>query len=350
MRYQAIDPPVQGTSTFPALSRVAVVIPCYRVSRHILPLLAAIPAEVQAIYVVDDCCPESTADLVEQGCSDPRVVVLRHGENQGVGGAMATGFRRAVGDGAEIVVKLDGDGQMDPALLPQFILPILWGRADYTKGNRFFNVEDVRAMPKVRLLGNVVLSFIMKLSTGYWSIFDPNNGYIAVDARVLSRIPFDKIDRRYFFESDMLFRLNTLRARVVDIPMQAVYGSERSGLSPLRSIPTFLKKHCVNFGKRILYNYFLRDFSLATLELLFGSFLFLFGTVFGAETWIENGVAGRVSSAGTVMIGVLPMMMGLQLLLAFVGFDMANVPAEPIAPLLQKTEPRTDREPAFQMV
>jgi glycosyltransferase involved in cell wall biosynthesis len=330
--------------------RVAVVIPCYRVARHIIDLLGSLGPEVHSIYVVDDLCPEGTADLVERGCADPRVTVVRHDENVGVGGAMVTGFRRALDDGADIVVKMDGDGQMDPALLPQFLLPIAWGRADYAKGNRFFNIEDVKAMPKMRIFGNIALSFVTKLSTGYWSLFDPNNGYLAIDARVLARIPLDKIANDYFFESDMLFRLSTVRARVVDVPMQAVYGSEESSLRPLRSIPTFLRKHAVNFGKRVVYNYFLRDFSLATLELVFGSLLFLFGIAFGAVTWLENGLAGRITTTGTVMIAVLPIMMGLQLLLAFVGFDMANVPAEPIAPLLRKPEPASRRPGPFHAV
>ena len=336
MSFQTLDQSMKLGVPLPTLARVAVVIPCYRVSRQILPLLALIGPEATHIYVVDDCCPDRTGDLVERGSADPRVVVLRHERNRGVGGAMITGFRRALADGADIVVKLDGDGQMDPTLLPQFLAPIAWGQADYVKGNRFFNMEDVKGMPKGRILGNVALSFITKLSTGYWSLFDPNNGYVAIDARVLARMPLDKVAERYFFESDMLFRLNTLRARVLDLPMQAVYAGEPSSLNPLRSIPTFLGRHMRNFGKRIVYNYFLRDFSLATLELVFGALLLMFGIAFGAFTWIENGMADRITSSGTVMLAVLPIMSGLQLLLAFVGFDMANVPSEPIAPLLRK--------------
>ena len=340
MSFQSLDLPTAAPA-MPGLARVAVVIPCYRTSRHILDLIGAIGPEAERIYVVDDCCPEGTADLVERECHDQRVSVLRHDANKGVGGAMVTGLRRALEEGADIVVKLDGDGQMDPALLPQFLLPIIWGHADYVKGNRFFNVEDVKGMPKGRILGNIALSFISKLSTGYWSLFDPNNGYVAIDARILARIPLDKIEQRYFFESDMLFRLNTLRARVVDVPMQARYADEASSLRPIRSIPTFLSKHLANLGKRIAYNYFLRDFSLATLELLFGSLFLIFGIGFGAATWIENGIAGRITTTGTVMIAVLPIMTGLQLLLAFVGFDMANVPAEPISARLSRRPPQT---------
>ncbi len=154
---------------------IAVVIPSYRVVKHILGVLSAIGPEIWRIYVIDDKCPEGSGDYVEDNCIDTRVVVLRHGTNQGVGSAVMTGYRAAIADGADIIVKVDGDGQMDPALIPNFIEPILAGEADYTKGNRFFYLEEIRAMPKVRLFGNAVLSFMTKLSSGYWDVFDPTN-------------------------------------------------------------------------------------------------------------------------------------------------------------------------------
>lgn len=317
-----------------ARPRVAVVIPAYRVSGQIVDLIARIGDECRLIYVVDDKCPDQSGDLVERHVNDARVQVLTHAENQGVGGAMITGFRRAIADGADIVVKIDGDGQMDPRLISQFVKPIVGGRADYAKGNRFFNIEDVKAMPRTRLLGNVVLSFMTKLSSGYWSLFDPNNGYVAIDARVLATLPLDKVSKRYFFESDMLFRLNIARARVVDVPMQAIYADETSSLKPLHMVPTFLRRHCANAFKRIFYSYFLRDFSLASIELLVGISMLLFGIVFGVATWISNSEAGVVSTTGTVMLSVLPLLLGVQLLLAFIGYDVANVPQEPIGPLL----------------
>lgn len=321
--------------------RVAVVIPCYRVKNQILDVIQKIGPECSVIYVVDDRCPESTYALVEEACDDPRVVVIRHEVNQGVGGAVLTGFRRAIADGVDIVVKIDGDGQMDPRLLPKFIDPILHGQADYTKGNRFFNIDDVKSMPRDRLFGNVVLSFLTKASSGYWTIFDPTNGYVAVSVRVLELMDLDKIARRYFFESDMLFRLNTVRARVLDIPMQAVYADETSSLRPSKVIKEFLWRNAKNTVKRIFYNYFLRDFSIASIELVVGLAFFLFGVVFGGFTWIQNAAAGVVSSTGTVMLSALPIILGLQLLLSFIGYDIANTPSVPIHPLLTK---KTDNE------
>jgi glycosyltransferase involved in cell wall biosynthesis len=309
---------------------IAVVIPCHCVSAQILGLLTRIGPEVDRIYVVDDACPEGTGALVQAQCQDPRVRVLRHTVNQGVGGAVMTGYRAALLEGMLVMVKLDGDGQMNPALIPLFVSPILCGQADYTKGNRFFDLTHIGEMPVVRLIGNALLSFMAKLSTGYWNLFDTTNGYTAIHAKVARRISFDKVSRRYFFETDMLFRLNTIRAVVVDIPMDACYGSERSGLRVHRVVGEFLLKHLRNFGKRVIYNYFLRDMTVASLELVFGFGLVVFGMVFGAYHWILGLHLGVAAPLGTIMLAALPTLLGLQMLLAFVGFDVANVPRRPI--------------------
>jgi glycosyltransferase involved in cell wall biosynthesis len=305
---------------------IAVVIPSYRVHKHILDVIAGIGPEVQRIYVIDDKCPDGSGNYVEANCNDPRVVVLRHEINQGVGGAVMTGYRAAIADGAEVIVKLDGDGQMDPSLILNFIEPILAGEADYTKGNRFFDLEEIRAMPKIRLFGNAVLSFMTKLSSGYWDLFDPTNGYTAIHADVARHLPFAKISQRYFFETDMLFRLNTQRAVVVDIPMDARYGDEVSNLKVSKILGEFLFKHTRNFIKRIFYNYYLRDMSLASIELPLGVLLFTFGVSFGGWQWFNAVRADIATPAGTVMLAALPTLMGLQLVLAFLSYDIASVP------------------------
>lgn len=318
---------------------VAVVIPCHRVSRHILPLLAAIGREVRHIVVVDDRCPENTGALVAALCRDPRVTVVTHDVNQGVGGAVISGYRRALELGARIVVKLDGDGQMDPALIPNFIGPIIDGQADYTKGNRFTNIEDVRAMPPARLFGNAVLSFFTKASSGYWTLFDPTNGYTAIHAAVLERLPLDKIDRRYFFESDMLFRLGTVRACVMDVPMTAVYGDEESGLKIGRVLGPFLRCNLANCAKRIVYNYALRDFSIASVQLVLGLAMLAFGLVFGGCAWAQSIHSGATASTGTVMLAGLPVIVGMQLVLSFLAFDIAATPGRALHPLLSPRRP-----------
>lgn len=306
--------------------RLCVVIPAFRVRRHVLEVIAGIGPEVQRIFVVDDACPEGSGDLVEAECRDARVRVLRHAQNGGVGAAMVTGYRAALDDGADIVVKLDGDGQMDPALIPDFVAPIAAGQADYTKGNRFFHLEGLSAMPRVRLVGNAVLSFMNKISSGYWDIFDPTNGYTAVHADILRWLPLDKLHRGYFFETDMLFRLNILRAVVWDVPMRARYGDEVSNLRISRVIGDFLVRHVRNFVKRIFYNYYLRDLSIASLELPLGLAGVVAGITLGSYHWIRSASVGIPTTAGTVMLAALPLLAGLQLLLAFVHYDIASVP------------------------
>jgi dolichol-phosphate mannosyltransferase len=309
---------------------IAVVIPCYRVTRHILAVIAAIGPEVQRIYVVDDLCPDQSGALVRAACTDPRVTVLEHKENQGVGGAVMTGYTAAIADGAEVIVKVDGDGQMDSTLIPRFVAPILDGEADYTKGNRFYDLEQIGSMPPLRLIGNAELSLMTKLSSGYWDLFDPTNGFTAIHADAARRLPFARISRRYFFETDMLFRLNTLRAVVVDVPMDAVYGDEVSNLKISRIVTEFAAKHVRNFFKRLFYNYYLRNMSLASIELPLGVAMVLFGSIYGVSHWWYSLRHDMVTPAGTVMVAALPLIMGTQLILAFLAYDISSVPRRAI--------------------
>jgi dolichol-phosphate mannosyltransferase len=314
--------------------RIAAVVPCYRVGRAVLDVIRRIGPEVERIYCVDDCCPDASGALIEREANDPRVRVLRNTQNLGVGGAMRTGYRAAIADGMTIAVKIDGDGQMAPELLPRLVKPILDGEADYVKGNRFFSIDQVRGMPPVRIFGNAALSFATKLSTGYWSLFDPTNGYTAIHTAVLAELPLDRIADRYFFESDMLFRLNIARARVIDMPMAAVYGNEKSNLKISRVLIPFAMGHLRNLLTRVFYNYFLRDFQIASLELLLGTIATTFGTIVGAYLWIENGVHGVYTQPGPVMIAALPILTGIQLLLAFFNFDIHAEPSRAIYPNL----------------
>ncbi len=327
-----INPHIRDSSYDVAIysDTVAVVIPCYKVVQHILSVISGIPKQIELIYVIDDACPESSGKFVQENVTDPRVQVLFHSENQGVGGAVITGYQAAIEDGADIIVKIDGDGQMDPSLIQNFIGPILTREADYTKGNRFFDLEEIRAMPKLRIFGNAVLSLMTKLSSGYWDLFDPTNGYTAIDRNVAQLIPFKKISRRYFFETDMLFRLNTIRAVVVDIPIAAKYGNEVSNLKISRILREFFFKHIRNFGKRIFYNYYLRDMSLASIELPLGLAMLVFGVVFGGHHWMNSWQTGVPTSAGTVMLSAMPILMGFQLVLAFLAYDISSVPQRPL--------------------
>ena len=311
-------------------SHIAAVIPCYKVDKTIINLLKQIGPEVTSIYCVDDKCPQNSGTLIESEVSDPRVKVLYHENNTGVGGAVITGYTAALEDGADIIVKLDGDGQMDPLLIGSFVRPILEGRADYTKGNRFFRIEDVMEMPRVRIIGNAILSFFSKLSSGYWNIFDPANGYTAIHRNVISNLPLEKISKGFFFESDMLFRLNTIRAVVVDIPIMSRYGTEISNIKIYKIIVPFLVRHLMNFIKRIFYDYYLRNFNLASIELLVAVPLFCFGFTYGSYHWMLSAIQNIPATAGTVMLSGLPILAGLQLVISFFNFDISNVPQNPI--------------------
>jgi len=311
------------------LPRIAVVIPCFRVKQQILTVLSKIGQETTAIYCIDDKCDQGSGEFILANVKDPRVHVIFRPQNGGVGAATITGYRRALEDQCDIIVKLDGDGQMDPLLIPKISRPVLRGEADYAKGNRFYNLDSLIRMPAIRILGNAVLSLFSKLSSGYWQITDPTNGFTAIDARLAETIPLDLLSQRYFFESDLLFRLSTFKAMVVDVPMDSIYGNEVSNLHITKETFSFLKGHTINFIKRIFYNYFLRDFSMATIVLMLGLGLFTFGFIYGLDKLIHS--SGIAASPGIVMLAALPVIVGMQFLLAFLSYDIANMPSRPIS-------------------
>jgi len=310
--------------------KIAVVIPCYRVKKYILEVIKAIGPEVNKIYIVDDYCPLKTGEFASRNCHDKRVNVIYHDTNLGVGASTISGYKKAMEDNMDIIVKLDGDGQMNPALIPNFVIPIIHNEADYTKGNRFYSLEKIRTMPTVRIIGNASLSFLNKISSGYWDLFDPTNGYTAVHSNILKELPLFKISQRYFFESDMLFRLNTLRAVVLDIPMNAVYEDEKSNLNIRTAFFEFLFNHIKNLFKRIFYNYFLRDMSIASFEIILGFILVAFGLFFGGWHWLHSFHEKIQTPLGTIMLSSISIIIGIQFLLSFLAYDIYSVPKRPI--------------------
>lgn len=320
-----------------------VVIPAYRAAATILPVIEAIGPEIDLIVIVDDCCPEGTALCVASRCSDPRVVVLRHDSNQGVGGAFLTGMRYAIERGADIIVKIDADGQMNPAQVSALIHPIVIGQADYVKGDRFFFLTNATSMPRVRLLGNLALSFLAKLSSGYWTIMDPTNGFFAIHARVAELLDAERIAKRFFFETDLLFHLGLVRAKVVEFPMRASYGNEVSNLRISQQLAPFLAGHVRNTFRRILYRYFFRDLSLASFELVAGMALFGFGLLFGLYHWWA-APPDQLVPTGTIMIAALTFLIGFQLILAFLNYDISASPREPLHPFLGRSRHGTTAE------
>lgn len=312
-----------------ALPVIAVVIPAYRASAAIKQVLAEIPAWVAHIIVVDDASPDDTAEVV-RWLTDPRLHLVRHEVNQGVGGAVLSGYEQACALGAEIIVKMDSDGQMNPAWLPALIEPLQRGEADYVKGNRFLHMRELTQMPLLRRIGNLGLSFLTKAASGQWHIFDPTNGYTAMPAALVPLLNRDRIHRRYFFESSMLLELGWHRAVVRDVYIPARYGAEQSSLSEWDALVTFPGLLLRGLLRRIIVQYFLRDFTTVSLFLLIGNLALWFGLGWGGYHWYLSSQQGVVASTGTVMIAVLPIILGFQLLLQALAIDIQDVPREPI--------------------
>ena len=310
---------------------IYVVIPTYKCSTTILRVLHEIPSYIDRILVIDDKCPENSGKLVLDNVSDPRVVVIFNNENLGVGGATKSGYLEILKTKeSAIVVKLDGDDQMNSDLISKMVEPLIKLKADYVKGNRFNNINSILTMPKLRIIGNLVLTFLSKLSSGYWQVFDPTNGFVAVSTDILRLVPLNKVSNRYFFESDMLFRLNLISAVVVDFPMDSKYGQEKSNLKIWKVALEFPVKHFVNFFKRICYNYYLRDFTLASLELPLGLVLTTYGTILGIINFLQNASINTPTPIGTLMLVSMSILVGLQLLLGFASYDVNNSPKTPI--------------------
>jgi glycosyltransferase involved in cell wall biosynthesis len=209
--------------------RVAVVVRAFNEERLISDALRTLPHFVDFAIVVDDASTDRTAEVATtQG--HPGLEVIRHPVNRGVGAATLTGMRRAIELGAEISVSMDGDGQMHPRHLPALLDPLCEGTHDFAKGNRITQMSSWHGMPPTRVLGNLLMSALIKPASGYWHISDPLNGYTAITTRTLQELPLHRIRADYSFETDMLIKLGTIGARVVEIPMPAIYGAEISGI------------------------------------------------------------------------------------------------------------------------
>jgi glycosyltransferase involved in cell wall biosynthesis len=304
---------------------IVVVIPSYKVSKHILEVIKDIPEFVSYIIVIDDKCPQNSGKIAESS-DDKRVIVCYHEVNQGVGGAVVTGYKKAMELGADIVVKIDGDGQMDVNYMQQLIEPLIDGKADYTKGNRFADFKALRQMPKIRLLGNSGLSFLVKASSGYWNMMDPTNGYTAINKHALGELDLDALAKRYFFESDMLINLNIENAVVKDVEIPAKYGDEESSLSIIKTLFGFPPKLFKGLCKRIFLKYFVYDFNMLSVYLIMGLPMVLFGFIFGTYHWINSSIQNIETPVGTVMLAVLPIILGTQFLLQAIQIDMNNIP------------------------
>jgi glycosyltransferase involved in cell wall biosynthesis len=316
---------------------VAAVVPAYKEEAHIKTVITTMPDYVDHIIVVDDCSPDRTSDEA-LGTQDPRLTLIRHEVNKGVGGAVISGHRRAIALGADVAVVMAGDAQMDPRYLPNLLDAVTDGGYGFAKANRFFRIGSYEGMPRHRVFGNVVLSFITKFASGYWHLFDPQNGYTAVRTSVLSELPLERIANRYSFENDLLINLNIRQVSAVDVPIPALYGAEVSSIKLSRVVPELLGLFFMGFCRRVWYRYVLWSFSPIALLLAFGLVLTFVGAVAGV--WIFLMARGLAApTAGTVLLSVTPLVLGTQMLVAALQLDIQESPDKPDLPPFER---RTD--------
>ena len=292
---------------------VICVIPAYNVQDQIRRTVEGICNIVDFIIVVDDCSEDKTRGVLAQ-INDERLILVKNDHNMGVGGATINGFLKGLELQGDIFVKVDGDDQMDTEKMEELITPLLQGY-DYAKANRFLHSKELNHMPIPRLIGNFFLTFLTKIASGYWNIFDPQNGYFAITRNKLALLPLNKLHNRYFFENDILVNLNINRAKVCDVPIAARYADEKSSLKIWKIMLYFPPLLAKKYLMRIYKKYILYDFSVIGFFYIVGLILMTFGFLFGGYHWIKSVWMEMVTTTGTVMIAVLPIILGFQLFL-----------------------------------
>jgi glycosyltransferase involved in cell wall biosynthesis len=303
---------------------VSISVPAHNEEALIQKVITTMPEFVDHIVIVDDRSDDATADKA-RAIGDPRVDVIRHEVNKGVGGSIMTAHRKGLELGADLFVVMAGDAQMDPDYLPSLLDPLVDDDFGFSKANRFFSMDSFRGMPGHRVFGNVILSFMTKLASGYWNLFDPQNGYTALTRGALERLDLDRIAETYEFENDLLINLNILDVRAVDVPIPAMYGEEVSGMRLGRVIPRITRLLFRGFWKRLLWKYVFRSFSPIALFFFVGMALVAWGVLFGVWVlWHTLGPA--TASTGTVLISVVPFIIGIQLLLNALTLDIQQSP------------------------
>lgn len=308
-------------------AKICVIIPAYNASQTIRLVISTLPEWVDQIIVVNDCSRDDTSGTLDE-LSDRRLTVLTHEKNCGVGGAMKSGYAEGLKGEGDIFVKVDSDGQMDPNQIHRLLDPIIAKEFNYTKGNRFLHTKQLKAMPVLRRIGNFVMSFLSKIATGFWNIFDPTNGFTAISRQTLELIDLNQLDDTYYFETSLLEALYLVRAPIKDVSIHAIYNGEKSYLSETKVLFQFPVKMIGTFFNRIHLTYFMQDFNAVSIFLVVGSISLLFGFIWGVIQWRIASLANTPASTGTIMVAVLPIFLGIQLLLEAIVLDTQNIPKE----------------------
>lgn len=307
---------------------IAVVIPFYNAANEILSVVSKLPDYITSVIIVDDKSPAPLPSEAIIQAINPKIAIyfLSNEMNMGVGGATKKGFKHAIEIGSEIIIKVDADDQMDLNFIPQLINPLIRNAADVSKGNRFRDFKAIKKMPLFRRMGNLILSFLIKSATGYWNNFDPTNGFIAIKTEVLEKLNFSNLSNRYYFETSLLSELYFEKAKIKDVSMPAIYGDEKSNMQLWKMPFVFGFRLIRTFIKRIVKEYYLYDFNIGSLYLLVGLPLFLFGVIFGIYEWIYYVSINTFAPTGTIMIVTLTIILGFQLLLQAIQYDIINAP------------------------
>jgi glycosyltransferase involved in cell wall biosynthesis len=303
---------------------VAAVVPAWREERLIAKVITTMPDLVDHIVVVDDCSPDGTSDKA-RATGDPRLTLIRHEVNKGVGGSIVTGHKKAMELGADVMVVMAGDAQMDPDYLPVLLDPIVDDGYGFTKANRFYSATSFDGMPRLRVFGNITLTFMTKAASGYWNLVDPQNGYTAVTRAALERIPLDRVAERYDFENDLLVWLNIADVRAKDVPIPAVYGDEISTLNVGTIVPRVTWTLFKGFWRRMWRKYILWSFSPVALLLLWGMFLLALSAVPGIFA-IWSALHGDSPTSGTVLLAVTPFLCGFWMVIQALVLDIMATP------------------------
>ncbi len=303
--------------------RVAVVVPAHDEEALIGTTLAGIPAFVDRIVVVDDCSNDATAERA-RASGDPRVVVVSHDRNRGVGAAIVTGYERALEEQLDVVCVMAADNQMDPGDLDALVTPVARGELDYAKANRFSTGLAWKTMPHARYLGNAVLSLLTKIASGYWHIADSQSGYTAIGRPMLAQLDLRQVYPGYGFPNDLLVHLNVWNARVRDFPSRPVYGvGERSGIRYRKVVPRISWLLVKGFFWRLREKYVIRDFHPLVFFYVFGLLATLAGVALAIDE-VVGRIQGNQVSVGTVVLIALLLISGSQFTLFAMWFDMES--------------------------
>jgi glycosyltransferase involved in cell wall biosynthesis len=303
--------------------KIGVVVPAFNEEKLIEQTILQVPDYIDKIVVVDDASKDKTSKILSKLKNRNELSIIQHKENQGVGSSIMDGYLKLIDDNLDIAVVMAGDNQMDPKYLPKLLDSLIENNFDVAKGNRYLNTKELKSMPSYRFFGNIVITFFTKLASGYWSIFDTLNGYVASRMSVLKLIEFNKIKKRYDFEISMLINLNILGAKIVDVPIPAVYGTEVSDLKVWRVLPGLMKTLFFGFWRRIFYKYIFYNTHPISIFLIFGLLFQLIGFLIGI--WSIVATKGH-PTASSALLAVLPFLLGFQLALTAIIIDIQNEP------------------------